>query len=138
MAQIEAKDTYIYISTDDGATYKKVICLTDAGVSSSKTTTDTDTRCGVLTATGNSTVTFTGTGVVDDSPDADELSHNEMWALNEADTTVDIVFQNELGTIFLGGKGKITDISDTATQGQFVTFQFTLKISGNLSQSHVS
>lgn len=138
MAQIEAKDTYIYISTDDGATYKKVICLTDAGVSSSKTTTDTDTRCGVLTATGNSTVTFTGTGVVDDSPDADELSHNEMWALKLAGTTFIIVFQNVLGTIFLGGSGTLTDISDTASSGNLVTFQFTVKISGNLSQSHVS
>lgn len=138
MAQVQAKDTFIYVSTDAGVTFKKVICLTDAGVSAAKTTTDTDTRCGVLTATGNSTYTFTGTSVVDDTPDVDELSHNEMWALMLADTSFMIVFQNELGTIFLGGSGKLTDMSDTATQGQFVTFQFTVKISGTLSQSHVS
>lgn len=138
MAQIEAKDIYHYVSTDDGVTFKTLICTTDASVSSSKSSTETDTRCGVLVSAGNDTTTFTGTAVTDDSPDANELSHNEMWALYLASTAFIIVQQNVSGTVLLIGRGEITDMSAQATQGQWYTWQYTIKISGGISQSHVS
>lgn len=136
--QIEAKDVYHYISTDDGATFKKVICTVDAAVSSSKSSTETDTRCGILTSTGNNTTSFTGTAVTDVTPAADEMSYMDFWAIFNAGTDIIIVEQNAGATVFTGGRGNITDLSSQNSQGQWSTFQYTVKISGAISLAHVS
>jgi len=136
--QIQAKDVYHYISTDDGATFKKVICTVDAGLARSTSSTETDTRCGVLTATGNSTNTFTGTAVVDVTPAADELSYMDFQAIMNAGDEFIIVEQNADATMFAGGRGFLTDLSSQNSQGQWSTFQYTVKISGNIFLSHVS
>lgn len=136
--QIQAKDVYHYISTDDGATFKKVICTVDAGLARSTSSTETDTRCGVLTATGNSTNTFTGTAVTDVTPAADELSYMDFQALMNSGAEFIIVEQNESATVFAGGRGFLTDLSSQNSQGQWSTFQYTVKISGSIFLSHVS
>lgn len=136
--QIQAKDVYHWISTDDGATFKKVICTTDAGMARSTSSTETDTRCGVLTATGNSTNTFTGTAVVDVTPAANELSYMDFQAIMNAGTQIIIIEQNADATDFTGGRGYITDLSSQNSQGQWSTFQYTVKITGGIFLSHVS
>lgn len=133
--QIEAKEIYHFLSTDAGVTFKRIVCTTDAAFASSKSSTDTDTRCGVLTATGNDATTFTGTAVTDDAPDADELSHNEALALYLAGTSFIFVQQNESGTVMIVGSGKFTDVGAQATQGQFYTYTYTVKVSGGITQS---
>jgi len=130
MADINANDVFLYISEDEGVTLKLVVCLTEAGASSSKSSTTVDTRCGTKVATGNSTATITGTATLDDDPQGTDISGNEIWALHNADTEVMAIIKNVSGSVYRAGTAKITDVSDTYTQGNLATFNFTATVSG--------
>lgn len=121
-----------YISTDSGATFKTLVCLTENGFSGTKASSTVDTKCGSLTATGSTDITFTGTGVVDVDPDVTEMSFNDLKALFSSGAEFIIVEKNVDTTMFLGGAGVLTDLSDTNTQGSFSTFSYTIKINGPL------
>lgn len=121
-----------YISTDDGATFKTLVCLTENGFSGTKSSSTVDTKCGSLTATGSVDITFTGTGVVDVDPDNDEMSFNDLKALFSSGAEFIIVEKNVGNTMFLGGAGVLTDLSDTNTQGSYSTFTYSIKINGPL------
>lgn len=130
MADINANDVFLYISEDEGATLQLVVCLLDAGAGSSKSSTTVDTRCGTKVATGNSTATITGSATLDDDPQGTDISGNEIWAMHNADTEVMAIIRNVSGSVYRAGVAKITEVSDTYTQGDLAKFNFTATISG--------
>lgn len=130
MSVINANDVFLYISEDEGATLKLVVCLIDAGATSSKSSSTVDTRCGSQIATGSSSATITGSAALNDDPDGTDISGNEIWALHNADTEVMAVIKNVSGSVYRAGTAKITDISDTYNQGDLAKFNFTATVSG--------
>jgi len=138
MSRQAADDLIQYISTDDGATWKAIVCLTQNGVSSSDSSTETQTKCGTIVASGSGTNQFTGTGVMETAPETDEVSYMDLWALKNAGTDFMIVEKNTDESIFTLGTGKVTDISSDASAGNNANFSYTIKISGLISLAAAS
>lgn len=134
----QADDLIQYISTDDGATWDAIICLTQNGVSSSDSSTETQTKCGTIVAAGSGTNQFTGTGVIETAPSAGELSYMDLWALKNAGTQFLIVEKNTDESVFTMGTGQVTDISSDASSGSTGNFSYTIKISGAISLAAAS
>lgn len=121
-----------YISTNGGTTFKTLVCLTDNGFSGAKSSSTVDTKCGAFTATGSPDITFTGTGLVDVDPSIEEMSFNDLKALFSSGADFIIVEKNVNNSMFIGGNGVLTNLSDSNTQGSYSTFTYTIKINGTL------
>lgn len=132
---VQAKDVLHYITQDGGVNYLAIVCLLSNNVSSSKNSTETQTKCGTIISTGNDTTTFAGTGVMITDPEANELSYMDLWALYKAGDSFGIVEKNADDSIFTYGVGQITDISSDNSANGPAQFNYTVKISGAIALS---
>lgn len=135
---VQGKDVLHYITQDGGDTYKVLVCLTQNGISASKNSTDTDTKCGKITSTGNVAIQYTGTGVMITEPEDTELSYMDLWALFNIGDTFGIVEKNGDGSIFTYADGEITDISSDNSSTGPANFNYTIKASGAVALSQAS
>lgn len=132
---VQGKDVLHYITQNGGSSYLAIVCLTQNAVSLTKNSTDTDTKCGVITSTGNPSVTYTGTGVMISDPEANELSFMDLMHLAVLNDTFGIVEKNSDNTIFVYADGEITDISSDNSSNGPATFNYTIKASGSVALS---
>lgn len=132
---VQGKDVLHFITQDNGATYLAIVCLTQNAVSGTKNSTDTDTKCGVITSTGNPSITYTGTGVMISDPEVNEVSYMDLWALFNADDDFGIVEKNGDNSIFTYSNATLTDISSDNSSNGPATFNYTMKASGGVALS---
>ncbi len=130
---VEGDDLKQFISTDNAVTWKAIVCLTQNGLSSSDNSTETQTKCGTFVSTGTGTHQFTGSGLMNTDPEANEVSYMDLWTLKNAGNSFLIVEKNTAETIFTMGTGTITDLSSDASSGGPATFTYTIKVSGSIS-----
>jgi len=76
-------------STDDGVTWKTIVCETDSEITGNSTVTETKTKtCGTMTAVENDAMTVTGNGVAGGDLAADQASYQDIQILRYAKTRI--------------------------------------------------
>ena len=137
MAQsvIQSVNLPLYISTDNGVTYKAIICIKGFTVTNTSPTTDADTQCGRFTGIGIEGTEIAGTGVLAMFPTASQLAYQDITALQLAITTVKYKIEYPStgsigGFLYQSGNALFSVTSVTDNSGQVVEFGFTLKSIG--------
>lgn len=77
-----------YISEDDGATWKVIVCETESTITGTNTTSTTQTKCGPKSSTSNEPATVTGSGVAQANEDANEMSYKRLSQLRYDKTPI--------------------------------------------------
>lgn len=131
------------ISTDlaAGAGIKTVTCETDSEATLSASVSEIVTkRCGVLRSPQTPVGNITLNGVVNATPEADEMSYNELFNLMINGTKVWIEYINESdGTVAEGdgigwqGLGYISDLGSQSTAGESQRFSISVAFSGQIN-----
>jgi predicted secreted protein len=137
MAAIQGNDVNVQLSTDTGTTWKTLICETRSGVSMSRDTTSTQTKCSAGTSVlgiGALSWSFSFDAVVDTDPSASQVTYADVLTLMNAGTKVMGRIQyNTSGTEFYhAGDVYVTDLSLDAATGETVQFSGTLSGTGAL------
>lgn len=135
LTKIEGKLVDVQISTNlVTPAWKKIVCSTDAGLDGSVDTTTVNTKCGVLKARGNVGWTFTGSGMVNQTPGVNEISATEVATLFQDGTAilVKLAHVTTESIFYRSGQGTISAYSESAGVEDNVGYDFTIEIDGNL------
>ena len=127
----------IAISTDlETPAYKDIVCSSgDINVTGSTEGGATVvTRCGIAKAPGRAGWVISGEGVHNSNVAAlTEMSANELAVLFQAKTPVLVRVQHTTpASYYRQGQGTITDYEEVSSVDGFITFTFTIDISGDL------
>lgn len=128
----------LYLSIPDGG-WKTVVCKEDLSIEGTAEEITRSTSCGVFKDAGNLSYTISFSGMADFAPGTDLVSQAELATWFNTKTKLYFVFgdgNNDLdpATIMLqSGECYITAFNITATVDDFVSFDATLSVTGNLS-----
>jgi predicted secreted protein len=137
MAAIQGNDVNVEISTDNGTTFKTLICETRSGVSIQRETSSTQTKCNAGVAQlgiGALSWSLSFDAVADTDPSASQVTYADMLTLITAGTkVVGRIQYNTSGTEFYHkGDVYVTDLTLDAATGETVQFSGTLSGTGAL------
>jgi predicted secreted protein len=133
--KIASNNVLVAISTAlDTPDYKDIVCGQDVSIDWSKDITTLRTKCGVIKSAGEPSVTISGTGVANHTPDTGELSADELAGIMQGDTDVLIRVQDDTtpANYYRQGRGIMTAYAESADLDGSVTFDFTIEVSGEL------
>lgn len=133
--KIDGKLVNLQISTDlVTPVWKTVVCGQDVGIDGSKDVNTVRTKCGVLKSSGDTSWTLTGSGVANHTPEATELSADELVAIMQGDTDIlaRLTHATDDELYYRQGQGIMTAYSESAGEGDPISFDFTIEISGDL------
>lgn len=120
---------------ENGSTvaYKYVVCNEDLSLDGTSDEVSRPTKCGTLKTAGTPSFEVPLSGVANFTPDADQISHNELWDWFAAGTALDFVVGDAStgGTVLdFSGVGTLTALSIQAPVDDFVAFDGTLAVNG--------
>lgn len=131
-APIQGKDVLLQVSTDNGTTYKTIVCLTKQGNELAATVNETETQCGNIVGVGTvkETITFEGAVNVVPALETTFLSYADLKTIVKAGNSV--MFKQTYATtpdeVDSEGKCYITDLKADMPVGNVVTFTATLRV----------
>lgn len=141
--ELQASLVVLWLS-DTGSNYKLVTCEESSSASTTAAVTKTPTKCGVFTAVANAETSISGSGVVDGDPAANQVSYKQMEAWCRAKTLLYFIYKNltDAGSgqtngesVYLDGRGYLTEVTVTAQEGDLVKFNWVLEPSGTVDNS---
>lgn len=132
MATLSSKLVFLFYADSPGSATSKLICLKNCSYNGSRTVITDETRCGVLKETGPASHQFTGEVVFDDAPAGGEASYNEIQALFINDTQKYWTLTDAGNTLFHGGYGKITNLTQANPESGHSSATLTVEITGDL------
>lgn len=141
MADIQASGIPIEFSSDNGVTWKTLICLKNYNVPITRSTNESETFCGKSVGLGALSFNPQGNAVCDTAPDADELTLYQMLIWITAKTT--LLFRTKfpgesglLGSIgdefFIKGSCYIVSVNPIFATNDVVNFDFEARGFGDL------
>jgi hypothetical protein len=136
MNYLQSSNFPIQLSFDGGATFKELTCITNWGSDLSLGTTETETlKCGTLLGTGSPKFDWTGEGVTDFVPDAQQVSLKDLeialLAVQPLIARVTYPGSGSAGaTYFKEGTVYCTKAAAKASPNNLIMFDFELKGSG--------
>jgi len=144
----EKQANLVTLSLDDDLVspdYRTLVCeeSSDAGVTSSATS--TQTKCGTFSAPGTPEGTISGTGVTKVNIEADEISGQQLldWANNN--TKLAAVYQDAAdgdssagAAVYMAGQGYLSDVRQTSASGDVIKYSFTFTFSGAIDTNPAS
>ena len=143
MNTIQGELAPIWLSDDDGVTFKLLVCLETYSVGLDTTVNQTETNCGIATGLGAIKFIPKGSAVLEADPGVDEVTYEDMlaWQLNK---TL-LLFKTEYPgsgsqygkNIALSGQCYVTSTSGTFQVGQVIKFDFTLTGNGTVSNQPI-
>lgn len=131
----------VYISTNlETPDWKEIICGQDASLDGSKDVTTTKTKCGVIKTASDPSWSFSGSGILNHTPGAGELSADELIAILQGDT--DVLVKLEYATddslYYREGQGVMTAYGEASNTDDPVSFTYTIEVSGDLTLAAAS
>lgn len=137
ITKIAGKLVKLQISTDGGTTFKTVVCAEDSNLDGSTEVNSRDTKCGVLKSFGNTSWTLTGSGVANATPEATEVSADEILTMFQDTTTVNFKITHDTGDtiIYRTGAGSFSAYSESHPSADLVDFDYTLEVDGDIDIS---
>lgn len=136
--KIEGKLVTLEISTNlVTPAYKMVVCAEDSSLSGSTEVNSRDTKCGVFKSFGNTSWTLEGSGVANATPEADEVSADEILTIFQDSTPVLWKITHTSGdtVIYRQGEGTFSAYSETHPATDLVGFDYTLEVDGDIDIS---
>lgn len=131
-APIQGKDVLLSISTDNGTTWKKVVCLIKQGYELSMESTRTVTQCGALVGIGLATESIPFEGALNIVPAGDastDLSFKELKTIAKAGNAIMYkqAYAATPAIIDSEGKAYLKDLKADIPVNNVVTFSATLE-----------
>jgi hypothetical protein len=137
MATLQSTTIPLELS-DDGTTWRTLVCLKQYNMPLSKAVNSTETFCGVEVGLGAGTFNPTGTAVCKTDNSTSEWTYKELLIRWNAETSIWFRCTSPSGgsvngAFFLKGQCKVTDLDLIFATGQTVEFSFTLTGEGTLN-----
>jgi hypothetical protein len=117
--------------------WKTLVCETDSSSDHATNVTETKTKCGTFTAVDTPTNTISGNGVVNTTPEADEISYQDLLVLlNNKTEVTGRYFNLEDGetpagaAVFMRGKGRVSSLGTSNTEGDLLKFSYGFTFNG--------
>jgi hypothetical protein len=124
----------LYLRENGSTTaFKYVVCNEDLSLDGTSDEISRPTKCGTLKTPGTPSFETPFSGVANFTPDADQISHNDLYNWFAAGTILDFVIGDAStgGTVLdFSGTCSITALTIQAPVDDFVGFDGTLAISG--------
>lgn len=140
VSTIQGSQVPLRISTDAGVSYNKVVCLKMWSWNGTTQTSKENTQCGQFTAVGPNGWNITAQLLVNKTPGAGEISHQELKNAWNNQTRIGVRMEvPDQGQASAGGQlheegfGYITSIKEDATSGNLVTMDVTIEGDGNMT-----
>jgi hypothetical protein len=139
MQTVQSSLVPIQLSSDNGATFKDVVCLTSYDIPLNTPSTSVSTFCGQAVGLGNIAFNPKFSAVCDSAPDADTVSYKDVlnWQINKTKLRFRVDYpgqgsSNEGGVIYLEGDCRVTDTDFKAQVDDVLQFDVTLTGEGEL------
>ena len=135
MAKIPGKDIVLQISTDDGTTWKDLICeISNTANYNRETTTSPLTKCDVASAAQELTLLgytwgFDFEALTDTAPSVSQVTYSDLLTLF-VNGTAFMVKRASTGEFYESGEVYLTSLSSPATVDGFHSFSGTMSGSG--------
>lgn len=138
MAKIAGKDVLISVNmgTPEAPDWMKVACSTSDGFNGTTDTVTVNSKCTegwTDNEPGNKSWSFSNSSYAETEPDSDALSYDEVFALWAADETRQWKIEGITSDYYRMGLGFITDLSETAADGDYLTFDLTITGKGEVT-----
>lgn len=143
MNSVQGELAPLYLSADEGVTWKTLICLETYNIPLATTVNETETNCGLAVGLGVIKFTPSGSAVMDTAPSASQVTYQDMlgWQTNK---TL-IMFKSEYPftgagygkNIALSGTCYVTATDITLQIAQVIKFTFTLTGTGTVNTSPI-
>lgn len=127
-----------------GSNYKTVVCEVESSASTTSTVNTTKTKCGSFSTVDAPETAITGSGVIDGSPASNQATYKELfgWIQNKTPlwaiykTTADPAVGETSGeSVYMDGKGNLTEVTITATEGDVLKFNWAFTFSGTVDNT---
>ena len=134
MAAIQSNTAPLEISTDNGATWDVLVCLTSVTLDMSREINKTTTFCGTSVGLSEPSVTVSFEAQCESAPTSSQVTYKDMLTLFASGTVVKWRQQDAgAGTNFYhSGDAYVVSLSEAATAGEVVTFSGSLEMTGVL------
>lgn len=141
MAKIAGKLVTLQVSTDNGTTYKTLICETSSGINMTReTTTSPLTKCDSATVSPDLTTlaagaTFPFDALVDDSPLTTQVTYGDLLTIFANATKVKLKREYPAGTgtkFYTSADAYLTSLSEASTADGFTSFTGEFSMTGSL------
>jgi hypothetical protein len=138
---IKGKDFLLKLSPDNGTSKYTLVCLEGHSYSGKRNKTKRDTQCGAIVSRGEPERTIQVTGVVNTTPAAlaagvGEASLELIQSWFENDTALTMYRQMPVATgddFKQQGTVYIEELGDDVKVGEYMSFNLTLGVDGNLT-----
>lgn len=139
MGQVQAKDVVLQLS-EDGVTYKPVVCEIDHTYNREKSVNTVETKCyggTTYVSLGAKSGTIEFTGAFETLPGTGNVSANDINSYFENDTYLYFKIEYPSGgaSMYRQGRGYITSLSEPSAIGDLQQFTFTLTQDGVIDLS---
>lgn len=131
---VQANDVVLEISTDNGSTYKKLVCLIKQGVEKTRSLNETETQCGVIPGLGpaKTTIPFEGAvNVIAVDEASTYVSYSDLLTIFEAGNAFKVRQKHPSadGAIFnFSGSCYLTELKLDQPVGNICTFSGSLSL----------
>lgn len=119
----------------DGESFSTIVCETDSNYDGTMTIVSDETKCGRTVAPGTIANKFSGTGVVNTTPDADEGSYNEIQDHFLSKQQLYFRYTNVDESIYHAGVGWFTQLGNQNAANGTSKFTWTVEINGDITNT---
>lgn len=142
MSEISSKDILISVNlgTTETPDWYKIACSTSDGFQGSTDVVTINSKCSAGftdSAPGNKSWSFSNEAYANTTLDADQISYDDVFDLWVADTVTEfkIAHVTDESIYYRMGQGFISDLGETAADGDYLTFSITITGKGTVSNT---
>lgn len=132
---LNGNDISIYVND---TTFKLLVCAQEASLSMSTDVTEVTTKCSAGNTdqeAGKRSWSMSFSGVMDNVPDATEVSFTALWGWWNSGSKKTYAFKNAGDSVYYAGEAIITALDITANVNEQVSFSCTLTGTGALDNT---
>jgi len=139
MAKIQGSTQSVDISTDNGSTWKSLICLRTSSVNGSVDSTVEQTNCGTFTSIGKPNMTVDFDAICETAPGGSEVSYSSLLGYFNAGTQVLVRVQNPVvsgssagASYYQSFDAYLTSLTLNQSTTEFINFSGTFTSNGTI------
>lgn len=140
--ELQGSIVTMWVSTTEGTNYKTIVCEESSTADTTANVNVTKTKCGTFTAIDTPETKLSGSGIVDGSPAANQVSYKDIqnWVQNK--TQLYFIYENAASgsiakgaAVYLDGHGYFNSAKVTAQEGDLIKFDWEFTASGTIDNT---
>lgn len=133
MGQIQGSQQNVLISTDDGATYKTLVCLRTSSVNTTADVTTEQTNCGSFSSVGEPSMTVDFDAICETNPTAEQVTYSTLLNAAVNKTLIIVNFEDTTSGAYIHEfSGYVSDLTINQSTTEFINFSGSIVSSGEL------